>query len=189
MAVYSSSAACNLAVLDSLNEDSIHEMVESWNRFCLASEGLLIGAGNLSFGSEFVSQAQILVKYGLESLVQQHFLRSVEVLYLFSIRGELIAFAFSTKIRKICIVFFKCCKRIGNLFSNKHFWRLRLCLLLRCRKFLRKMERRGFGVILSLTAMLQLLKLMMILWVCMNVWALFDSEHVGYEKIFLCLKI
>ncbi|XP_027096892.1 anaphase-promoting complex subunit 2 isoform X1 [Coffea arabica] len=81
MAVDASSAACNLAVLDSLNEDSIHEMVESWNRFCLASEGLLIGAGNLSFGSEFVSQAQILVKYGLESLVQQHFLRSVEEIF------------------------------------------------------------------------------------------------------------
>ncbi|KAL3501441.1 hypothetical protein ACH5RR_035890 [Cinchona calisaya] len=81
MAVDASSSVFNLSVLESLNEDSVREMVESWNRFCSASEALLGGTGDLSFGSEFISQAQILCKHGLQSLVQQHFLRSIEEVF------------------------------------------------------------------------------------------------------------
>lgn len=81
MALDASSSVFDFAILDSPNEDAIREMVESWNRFCSASEALLGGVGDLSFGSEFVSQAQILCKHGLQSLVQQHFLRSIQEIF------------------------------------------------------------------------------------------------------------
>ena len=79
MTVDSSSSVCNLEILDSLSDDSIEEILESWSGFCLTTEALLRGNGDLSFGSEFVSHAHTLCNHGLESLVEEHFLRSLEV--------------------------------------------------------------------------------------------------------------
>lgn len=83
MTVDASSAVCNLEILDTLSEDAICEIGESWNSFCSAADALLKGKGDLSLSSEFVSHAQTLCKHGLESLVQQHFLCSIEVFLLF----------------------------------------------------------------------------------------------------------
>ncbi|KAL2559470.1 Anaphase-promoting complex subunit 2 [Forsythia ovata] len=73
-----SSPMCNLEVLDSLVEDLIGEIDDSWNGFCLATEALLNGNGDLSFASDFVTHAQNLCNRGLESLVTEHFLGSLE---------------------------------------------------------------------------------------------------------------
>ncbi|XP_022889584.1 anaphase-promoting complex subunit 2 [Olea europaea var. sylvestris] len=73
-----SSQMCNLAVLDSLNEDLIGEIDDSWNGFCLSTEALLKGNGDLSFASDFVKQVQNLCNRGLDSLVIEHFLGSLE---------------------------------------------------------------------------------------------------------------
>uniref|UniRef100_A0A5B7AKH4 Anaphase-promoting complex subunit 2 n=1 Tax=Davidia involucrata TaxID=16924 RepID=A0A5B7AKH4_DAVIN len=78
MTVDSSSSVCNLGILDSLSHDSIEEILESWNGFCFNTDALLKGNGDLSFGSEFVAHARTLCKHGLESLVQEQFLRSLE---------------------------------------------------------------------------------------------------------------
>ena len=80
MTMDATSSVCNLAILESLDENSIGEILESWNGFCFTTELLLKGNGDLSFGSEFESHAQTLCKHGLESLVQEHFLRSLEVI-------------------------------------------------------------------------------------------------------------
>ncbi|XP_051146287.1 anaphase-promoting complex subunit 2 [Andrographis paniculata] len=74
----SSSPMCNLAVLDTLNEASIVEMTDSWNAFCVATEALLGGEGNLSFASDFTSLVRNLCSLGLESLLVEHFLCSVQ---------------------------------------------------------------------------------------------------------------
>lgn len=73
-----SSQMCNLAVLDSLNEDLIGEIDDSWKGFCLSTEALLKGNGDLSFASNFVKQVQNLCNRGLDSLVIEHFLGSLE---------------------------------------------------------------------------------------------------------------
>ncbi|XAR65216.1 hypothetical protein NMG60_11009256 [Bertholletia excelsa] len=78
MAADATSSVCNLGILDTLNGDAVEEILESWNGFCFAVEALLKGNGDLSFGSEFVSHAHALCKYGLESLVHEHFLGSLE---------------------------------------------------------------------------------------------------------------
>lgn len=75
----SASLACNLAILDSLTDDSIQEIIESYNVFCSATESLLNGSGNLSAGPEFVSHVHCLCKHGLDSLIRDQFLRSLEV--------------------------------------------------------------------------------------------------------------
>lgn len=81
MTVDASSAFFNLEILDSLSENSIREIGESWSGFCSSAEALLKVKGDLSSSSEFVSHAQILSKHGLESLVQQHFLGLIEVFF------------------------------------------------------------------------------------------------------------
>lgn len=81
MTVDASSAFFNLEILDSLSENSIREIGESWSGFCSSAEALLKVKGYLSSSSEFVSHAQILSKHGLESLVQQHFLGLIEVFF------------------------------------------------------------------------------------------------------------
>ncbi|XP_058186969.1 uncharacterized protein LOC131303924 [Rhododendron vialii] len=73
MVVDETSSICNLGILDSLNGDVVREIMESWNDNCLATEALLNGRGDPSFGSKLVSQARNLFKYGLESLVEGHF--------------------------------------------------------------------------------------------------------------------
>ncbi|KAG8366371.1 hypothetical protein BUALT_Bualt17G0072800 [Buddleja alternifolia] len=74
----SASPMCNLAILDSLNETAIAEMTNSWNAFCLATEALLGGDGDLSFASDFVSNVQSICSAGLRSLVVEHFFCSLE---------------------------------------------------------------------------------------------------------------
>ncbi|GMH01745.1 hypothetical protein Nepgr_003584 [Nepenthes gracilis] len=69
----------NLGIFGSISDDSIEEILESWNRFCANTEALLSGRGDISVGSDFVSQVHSLCKHGLESLVQDHFVRSLEV--------------------------------------------------------------------------------------------------------------
>ncbi|XP_057777181.1 anaphase-promoting complex subunit 2 [Salvia miltiorrhiza] len=77
----SSSPMCNLAVLDSLSENSIGEMADSWNAFCAATEALLRGDENLSFASDIVPRVRNLCVHGLQSLIVEHFLCSVEKIF------------------------------------------------------------------------------------------------------------
>lgn len=72
------SSVSDLGILDSVDDASITEIMESWDGFCRATEALLNGHGDLSVGSEFVSHAHSLCKRSLDSLVQDHFLRSLE---------------------------------------------------------------------------------------------------------------
>ncbi|KAL1551051.1 anaphase-promoting complex subunit 2 [Salvia divinorum] len=74
----SSSPTCNLAALDSLNVNSIGEMTDSWNAFCAATEAQLRRDDNLSFASDIVPRVRTLCGYGLQSLIVEHFLCSVE---------------------------------------------------------------------------------------------------------------
>ncbi|KAK4383100.1 Anaphase-promoting complex subunit [Sesamum angolense] len=83
------SPMCNLAILDSLNKNSVGEMTDSWNAFCLATENLLGGGGELSLDSDFVSHVRNLCSRGLESLIVEHFLCSVELISFVSLRVEL----------------------------------------------------------------------------------------------------
>ncbi|RDX79028.1 Anaphase-promoting complex subunit 2, partial [Mucuna pruriens] len=68
----------NLAILDSLSEHSLHEILDSYNGFCCATQSLLTGNGDLSVGPDFVSHVHSLCKHRLHSLVQDHFLRLLE---------------------------------------------------------------------------------------------------------------
>lgn len=72
------SSVSDLGILDSVDDASITEIMESWDGFCRATEALLNGHGDLSVGSEFVSHVHSLCKRSLDSLVQDHFLRSLE---------------------------------------------------------------------------------------------------------------
>lgn len=71
----------NLGFLDTLSDDSIQEIVGSYNGFCAATEALLNGAGDFSVDPEFVAHVHSLCKHGLRSLVRDHFLRALEVLF------------------------------------------------------------------------------------------------------------
>ncbi|XP_058096381.1 anaphase-promoting complex subunit 2 [Magnolia sinica] len=73
-----SSSMQNLAILDSLTDDSIDEILQSWNGYCTCAELLLKDKGDLSIESEFVSFVNVLCKHGLDSLVQDHFLQALE---------------------------------------------------------------------------------------------------------------
>ncbi|KAL5973078.1 hypothetical protein ACLOJK_039885 [Asimina triloba] len=62
--------------LDSLSEDSIVEILQSWSGYCAcATQIVLKGGPNLYAKSDFVSTVNLLCKYGLDSLVQDHFLQ------------------------------------------------------------------------------------------------------------------
>ncbi|KAH6798088.1 anaphase-promoting complex/cyclosome 2 [Perilla frutescens var. hirtella] len=76
-----SSPMCNLAVLDSLSESSIGEMADSWNVFCAATEALLRGDENSSFAADIVPRVRNLCGLGLQSLIIEHFLCSVEKVF------------------------------------------------------------------------------------------------------------
>lgn len=75
----SHSSLFNLGILDTLTQDELHEILDSYNAFCNATQSLLGGAGDLSYGAQFVSHVHTLCKHGLESLVRDHFLRVLEV--------------------------------------------------------------------------------------------------------------
>lgn len=74
------SSVCNLGVLDSLSEASIFEILESWNGFCKITETMVKGddADLSPFYSKFQSNVSSLCKYGLQSLVEEHFLLSLQ---------------------------------------------------------------------------------------------------------------
>ncbi|CAL5212962.1 unnamed protein product [Lathyrus oleraceus] len=74
----SHSSLFNLGILDTLTQDELHEILDSYNAFCNATQSLLGGAGDLSYGAQFVSHVHTLCKHGLESLVRDHFLRVLE---------------------------------------------------------------------------------------------------------------
>lgn len=79
MTVDALSSVCDLGVLDSLTEGSVDEIVGSWSAFCSVTEGLLVCNDNGELPAEFESQVHTLCKYGLQSLVEQHFLHSLQV--------------------------------------------------------------------------------------------------------------
>ncbi|CAJ1864646.1 unnamed protein product [Sphenostylis stenocarpa] len=68
----------NPAILDSLAEDSLQEIIASYNGFCNSTQSLLSGNGDLSVGPDFVSHVHTLCKHSLHSLVQDHFLLVLE---------------------------------------------------------------------------------------------------------------
>lgn len=78
----STSFFCNLGVLDSLSDDGVQEILNTYAQFSAATQALLNGIGRLSLRSEFVAHVQSLCKHGLESLILNHFLRSLQVFYL-----------------------------------------------------------------------------------------------------------
>jgi anaphase-promoting complex subunit 2 len=75
----SHSSLFNLGILDTLTEDQLHEILDTYNAFCNATQSLLLFFGNAGDISEFVSHVRTLCKYGLESLVRDHFLKVLEV--------------------------------------------------------------------------------------------------------------
>ncbi|KAB1208114.1 Anaphase-promoting complex subunit 2 [Morella rubra] len=72
------SLVCNLGILDSLSDNSVQEITESYSGFCATTEALLNGAGDLSVGPEFVAHVHGLCQHGLQSLVRDHFLRALQ---------------------------------------------------------------------------------------------------------------
>ncbi|KAK6921994.1 Anaphase-promoting complex subunit 2, C-terminal [Dillenia turbinata] len=68
----------NLGLLDSIGEEGIDEIIQSWKGFCSSTASLLNGNGDLSVGSEFVAHVHSLCKYGLDSLAKDHFLCALE---------------------------------------------------------------------------------------------------------------
>lgn len=74
----SSSFFCNLGVLDSLSDDGVQEILNTYAHFSAATQALLNGTAPLSLRSEFVAHVQSLCNHGLESLLLNHFLRSLQ---------------------------------------------------------------------------------------------------------------
>ncbi|WOL00414.1 hypothetical protein Cni_G09127 [Canna indica] len=64
--------------LDSLDGAAIGEVLQSWAGFCDRTDALLRGRGDLSAGADLVPFISSLCRYGLDSLVQDHFLHSLE---------------------------------------------------------------------------------------------------------------
>ncbi|KAK6139385.1 hypothetical protein DH2020_026893 [Rehmannia glutinosa] len=76
-----SSLMCDLTILDSLTENSIGEMADSWNAFCVAAEALLGGDGDLLFAPDVALHLRNLYSHGLHSLIVEHFLCSLEDIF------------------------------------------------------------------------------------------------------------
>ena len=68
--------------LETLSDDAIWEITECYDGFFTTVESLIAGAGDFSVEKEFVSHVSTLCKYGLDSLVRDHFLTSLEVLQI-----------------------------------------------------------------------------------------------------------
>ncbi|CAL9173792.1 unnamed protein product [Musa hybrid cultivar] len=67
--------------LDSLDDAAIGDVLQSWASFCDCTDALLCGRGDLSAGADLVPLVATLCGYGLCSLVQDHFLHSLEELF------------------------------------------------------------------------------------------------------------
>ncbi|GAB2242018.1 hypothetical protein Droror1_Dr00018793 [Drosera rotundifolia] len=67
--------------LDSLDADSISQILDCWSVFCSHTESFLAGDGDGrgDLFSEFEESVQSLCKHGMESLVRDHFLTSLEL--------------------------------------------------------------------------------------------------------------
>ncbi|MED6200021.1 hypothetical protein PIB30_081268 [Stylosanthes scabra] len=72
------SSFCNLGILHSLSDDSLYEILHSYDAFCAATQTLLSAADDLSVRADFVARVHSLCKHGLHSLVRDHFLRVLE---------------------------------------------------------------------------------------------------------------
>ncbi|KAG7578753.1 Anaphase-promoting complex subunit 2 C-terminal [Arabidopsis thaliana x Arabidopsis arenosa] len=75
------SSDCNLEILETLSDDAIQEITESYDGFFSSVESLIAGTGDSFVEDEFVSHVYCLCKYGLDSLVRDHFLRSLELAF------------------------------------------------------------------------------------------------------------
>nr|VDD12415.1 unnamed protein product [Brassica rapa] len=65
--------------LETLSDDAIWEITESYDGFFTTLDSLIAGTGDSSsVEKEFVSHVSILCKYGLDSLVRDHFLTSLQ---------------------------------------------------------------------------------------------------------------
>ncbi|CAH2079994.1 unnamed protein product [Thlaspi arvense] len=69
---------CNLGILETLSDDTIQEITESYDGFFTTVESIVAGTGDSSVEKEFASHVYSLCKHGLDSLVRDHFLRSLE---------------------------------------------------------------------------------------------------------------
>ncbi|CAI8619730.1 unnamed protein product [Vicia faba] len=56
----SHSSLFNLGILDTLTQDELHEILDSYDTFCNATQSLLGGADDLSYGAQFVSHVHTL---------------------------------------------------------------------------------------------------------------------------------
>ncbi|KAH1031354.1 hypothetical protein J1N35_043528 [Gossypium stocksii] len=73
-----SSPVCNLGILTSLDNDSVQEILQSYDGFCTAANSLLKSSGDLSLEHDFVSHVHTLCKHGLHILSRDYFLRLLE---------------------------------------------------------------------------------------------------------------
>ncbi|XP_039057844.1 anaphase-promoting complex subunit 2-like [Hibiscus syriacus] len=78
MEALTSSPVGNLGTLMSPNDDTLQEILQSYDGFCAAAKSLLNGSSDLSVEHDFVSHVQTLCKNGLRSLALDYFLRSLE---------------------------------------------------------------------------------------------------------------
>ncbi|XP_020575764.1 anaphase-promoting complex subunit 2 isoform X2 [Phalaenopsis equestris] len=74
----------DLSILDSLSEQAIGEILQSWSAFVYCTEILLGGRGDLSAVSELASSVAILCRNGLRSLLEDHFLQYLEEAFMAS---------------------------------------------------------------------------------------------------------
>ncbi|KAJ0973209.1 hypothetical protein J5N97_021168 [Dioscorea zingiberensis] len=70
--------AFDLDIFDSLRSEAIDEILNSWGAFCACTDALIKGNGDLSAGSKLTPLVALLCKYGLRSLVEDHFLQALE---------------------------------------------------------------------------------------------------------------
>ncbi|XVF43151.1 hypothetical protein PTKIN_Ptkin02bG0017400 [Pterospermum kingtungense] len=78
MEALASSPVSSLGILMSLNDDTVQEILQSYDGFCAAVKSLLDCSADASVGRDFVSHVHILCKHGLHSLIRDYFLRSLE---------------------------------------------------------------------------------------------------------------
>lgn len=75
----SSPSECNLGILETLSDDAIQEITESYSGLFTTVECLIAGDSSVVEEQELASHVSTLCKYGLASLVRDHFLSSLQV--------------------------------------------------------------------------------------------------------------
>lgn len=77
MTADATSAVCNLGILDPLSpQHPPGSLTDTWNAFCISTESLV---NNSSDPSNLLSQVDTLRNHGLQSLLQHHFLTTIQV--------------------------------------------------------------------------------------------------------------